>query len=66
MKSPSKKSPSKIVEFEYHPNGVEGMAKSPSLWGRTKENVCVPLIYFKKPKWIPEKVFKRLLNDIME
>lgn len=34
-------------------NPVEGLCKSYGAWGMS-DNVCTPLIYFRRPKWIKD------------
>lgn len=46
-------------------NGVAGLCKSPALWGnRLNENCCMPLCYFRKPKWISQQSFEAILKGI--
>jgi hypothetical protein len=41
------------------------LCKSPSAWGNVKgQNMQVPLMFFKKPKWMSEKDFHMLVKSI--
>ena len=42
-----------------------GHVKSPTLWVQRKDkNAIYPLIYFRKPKWVDEDDFKKVLENI--
>jgi hypothetical protein len=46
-------------------NGLKGISKSPSMWGEVKgKNEDVPLIFFKKPKWMDTDDFNELIKTI--
>ena len=55
----------KLKKYEISVKPISGICKSPSMWGYNSErNEICPLIYFRKPKWISQKSFKKIINNI--
>jgi hypothetical protein len=45
---------------------LDGVCKSDALWGTDKAGVDVPLIYFRRPKWITsDAAWNKIINSIV-
>lgn len=44
-------------------NGL-GYTKSPAIWGNYKPNTIAPLVYLKKPKWVSDDDFDKILDAL--
>lgn len=59
------KVPIKIEKYSVSLNQFTGVCKSPALWGHRKDsNGIVPLIYFRKPKWVSDESFREIVKEI--
>jgi len=45
---------------------VKGICKSPALWGNCNKNnsMIFPLIYFRKPKWLDDESFSKIVESM--
>lgn len=54
-----------IDSYSVAKSGLKGRVKSPILYGHDKnQSVIFPLAYIKKPKWIKQKDFEKILDSI--
>jgi hypothetical protein len=54
-----------MSEWSKSPNGLEGRVKSPIIWGHAKEKNCIfPVAYLRKPKWMDEESWKKVVDCI--
>ena len=52
-----------LTSFTITPNSFAHI-KSGGIYGNYKPNVIAPLVYFKKPKWVNQEDFERIVNSI--
>jgi hypothetical protein len=51
--------------YEINLNGIQGVSKSPGIWGHVKgENMTIPLMFLKKPKWMVQEDFNMIVKSI--
>ena len=54
----------KIKSYSIEKEGLKGYRKRPMLLLNNEEGCSFPAIYFQKPKHVPDKLFKKLINCI--
>jgi len=55
----------KFSAYSIETSGIKGICKSPSVWGHdATNNGMYPLIYLKKPKWMSDKQFSKVVKGI--
>jgi len=55
----------KFDSYTIETQGHKNICKSPSAWGKRKgTNQYIPLVYFRKPKWMSEEDFREIIGCI--
>ena len=53
----------KFDSYSISRNGLEGICKSPVIWGH-RESSMMPLVYLRKPKWMTEEDFYKVVDNL--
>ena len=56
---------SKIKAISPVSRGIKGLYKSESINVIFEPNISSPIVYFKKPKWLTDKQFNAVVDDII-
>jgi hypothetical protein len=55
----------KLKSYEINKTGFKGICKMPGIWALSLDLPALyPLVYFKKPKWMDEATFMKVIEAI--
>lgn len=54
----------KLIKFTKTVGPIDGLIKSPAIWGENDKGESTPVVYFRKPKWLPQEKFDRLMSEL--
>lgn len=55
----------KLRSYEINKTGIKGVCKLPGIWGHAAHrNMMFPIVYFKKPGWMSDETFTKVLDSI--
>ena len=54
----------KIRSYSVEHDGVPNLYKSSAIVGNFEPNISAPLVYLRKPNWISDEQFKKIVSAI--